>query len=550
VGYAHDYATAILHRGRIPMPPVDFVPDWSDAPRRSKLYPDAPAVPLPDELRRTDPDPSTMDDALAAAPADAPFTLESLGRLLRHSYGLLGRRLGIQANTDLAALPSYAHANWHRGTASGGGLYPCSVYWIAGPGAGPAPGVYHYHPSRHAMQRLLVGDVSGRIRTALGAATAETATQFLVVGVKYWQNAFKYNNFSYHAVTMDVGTILSTWLLWSRAHGQRIAPAFWFDQAALTDLLGLDPAAEGLFAVVPLRWAGAATGAAAGATASTAAFTATGAAAGAAPAVAEAPVRVRRADRERSRTVLRFEALQRIHASTATVAADRPPVGALAGAGALPAPPGGERLPLPPPAPMPMRLTGVLRRRRSSFGRFDASHPISAAQFGASLVASAAATLPTEIDGPGDGPLTKLYAFVNHVTGVPAGSYEYLPERHELRRVRAEPPGYFLQRNYFLANYNLEQAAAVLVPCIRTHAVLDAVGERGYNLVNATIGAVAQNFYLSAAALDLGAGVALGFDNISYIEHLGIDATGEAPLLVMMLGNERANPGDYRYELG
>jgi SagB-type dehydrogenase family enzyme len=261
-------------------------------------------------------------------------------------------------------------------------------------------------------------------------------------------------------------------------------------------------------------------------------------------------VRVRRTDRERSRTVLRFDALQRIHASTAAVAAQRPSANALAAAAALPAPADGERLPLPPPVPMPMRLTTVLRRRRSSFGRFAASRPISAAQLGTSLAASAAGTQPTEIDTPGDGSLTKLYAFVNHVSGVPAGTYEYVPRQHALRRVRAEPPGYFLQRNYFLANYNLEQAAAVLVPCIRTHAVLDAVGERGYNLVNATIGAVAQHFYLSAAALDLGAGVALGFDNISYIEYLGIAATGEAPLLIMMLGNERPDSGDYRYELG
>ncbi len=53
--------------------------------------------------------------------------------MLKDSYGLTGRRLGVQANTDLAGLPYYHHANWSRGTAGGGGLYPVSVHWASGP---------------------------------------------------------------------------------------------------------------------------------------------------------------------------------------------------------------------------------------------------------------------------------------------------------------------------------------------------------------------------------------------------------------------------------
>jgi hypothetical protein len=99
----------------------------------------------------------------------------------------------------------------------------------------------------------------------------------------------------------------------------------------------------------------------------------------------------------------------------------------------------------------------------------------------------------------------------------------------------------FLQRNYFLPNYNLEQAAVVIVPTIRVSAVLDAVGPRGYNVVNATIGAVAQNVYTAAAALDIGGGVALGFDGVSYVEELGLDATGETPLLIMLVPHSRGS---------
>ncbi|MEU7606441.1 nitroreductase family protein, partial [Streptomyces sp. NPDC041003] len=130
-----------------------------------------------------------------------------------------------------------------------------------------------------------------------------------------------------------------------------------------------------------------------------------------------------------------------------------------------------------------------------------------------------------------------------------SGAYAYDPAAHTLRLVKPGPPGPFLQRTYFLSNYNLEQAGAVLVPTVRTTAVLDTVGDRGYRLVGATIGAVAQTFYTAAAALGLGAGVALGFDNIAYIEELGLTGTDEAPLLIMLLGHERPRPADFRHEI-
>lgn len=523
---AHEYVTAILERNRVPMPPLDFAPDWSDRPRPTKYYPGALSFPLPDA---PPPSSATVAAGMRPEPADDAFSLPVLGAMLRDSYGLLGRRLGIQANTDVPGFPWYAQAMWHRGTAAGGGLYPCSIYWVAGPGAGVCPGVYHYGCRQHAMQRLIAGDVTGRVREALGAPT--DATQFLLVGVKYWANSFKYNNFSYHAVSMDVGTLLQTWRLWAGAQRRRIAPRFWFDQAALGQLLGLPPDEEGLFAAVPLTWA------------------ATSASAGHETAPAPRDAVVRRRDSEQSRVVLAFDGLRRIHRATADAATRPPAVGALAAAAATAAPDSGDRIALPPASPLEMPIRTALSRRRSSFGRFDGTAPIGKGDLAALLAAARSAHLPTEFAGGADGELAKFYLFVNHVRGVAAGSYAYDAAGHQLRCIRHGPPGQFLQRTYFLPNYNLEQAAVVVVPTIRAHAVLDAVGARGYNVVNATIGAAAQNFYTAAAALDLGCGVALGFDNVAYVEELGLDATGEAPLLIMMAGHERNQPADYRYEL-
>ncbi|MFJ8001112.1 SagB family peptide dehydrogenase [Streptomyces sp. NPDC096310] len=570
MGYAHDYAAAIMQRGRIPMEPADFVPDWADRPRKAKFYPGVESFPLPD------PDipaqatvaagcpgprgPRGADDAGEPPLPSRAFTLDTLSGMLRDSYGLTGRRLGVQTNTDLAALPHYTEANWSRGTASGGGLYPVGVYWVSGPSGPRAPGIHYYNAHHHAMQRLLTGEVTGEVRAALGD-TDGAHDQFLVLGIKYWQNAFKYNSFSFHAVTMDLGAILGTWRLWARAQGLSVEPALWFDEKRLSHLLGVNNEEEGVFAVVPLSWDGAESPPAAPRPAGprpaappptaprpVAPPPAVGEAPGAAPAV-------RHTDSERSRTVLDFETLRRIHTATTEAATDRPAPGALAPAAAVPPRATGAPVPLPAPELPAVTVREALRERRSSFGRFDAGRPVTPAQLGATLHACSAASLGSEAERPaspaatGTPGLVTQYAFVNHVEGVEPGAYAYDPTAHALLPVVSGPPGPFLQRNYFLSNYNLEQAGVVIVPTIRTAAVLDAVGDRGYRLVNGVIGAVAQTFYTVATALGLGAGVALGFDNISYIEELGLERTGEKPLLIMLLGNERPRPADFRYEI-
>lgn len=48
MGYAHEYAAAIMHRGRVPMDPADYVPNWQDGPRKAKYHPGADGFPLPD----------------------------------------------------------------------------------------------------------------------------------------------------------------------------------------------------------------------------------------------------------------------------------------------------------------------------------------------------------------------------------------------------------------------------------------------------------------------------------------------------------------------
>ncbi len=544
MGYAQEYAPAIMRRGRVAMEPADFKTNWADAPRKTKYYPGLGSIPLP---HGSVPAEATLQAGLDRRDGPGSFNLSLLSGMLLDTYAMLGRRLGVQANSDLAALPLYPTANWFRGTTSGGGLYPCAIYWVCGPSGPMPPGIYYYSTPRHAMQPLLRGDVSGEVRAALGDLPGAGETdQYLVIGIKFWQNAFKYNSFAYHAVTMDLGALLEGWRTWAGAQDLRIEPALWFDEARLAHLLGVSEEEEGVFAVVPLAWEG--TPGASGIPGTPSSRDAAKPAAGA--AAARRP-RVAHSDLERSRQILDFPILRRIREATIGYAAQRPApdaldaaaiqVGAVADSSVPP-------LSLPRPVPLDTNVRVTARRRRSSFGRFEA-RPMTAAQLAALLASSAAVRLDCDAVSARTPALTKLYAFVNHVDDVPPGAYEYDPATNSLLLVKPGPSGEFLDRNYFLANYCVEQAAAVLVPAMRTGAILQSLGDRAYNLVNATIGAISQNCYMTAASLGLGCGVALGFDCVSYVEELDLEPTGESPLLMMMVGNERRHQANYRYEI-
>jgi nitroreductase len=230
-------------------------------------------------------------------------------------------------------------------------------------------------------------------------------------------------------------------------------------------------------------------------------------------------------------------------------AGDRPAPSALKAAEVNPPRDLGPAVALPDPRPLTGTLAAALRARRSSFGRFSSAVPMPPAQL-ATVLSAAAVAGAYLCDANADGlMLAKSFVFVNHVAGITPGAHEYEPVTNTLHPIVEGARGDFLQRNYFLENYNVEQAAAVIVVAVRAVAVLDAVGDRGYRLTNAVVGAVSQAVYTACSALGIGCGAALGFDNLSYVEELGIADTGEAPLLIIMIGNERPQAANFRSEI-
>ncbi|MFU8874096.1 SagB family peptide dehydrogenase [Micromonospora sp. SL4-19] len=535
-----EYTEAVFRRARIPMEPLNYEVDWVDQPSRHVSYPGAPRLPLPATL----PDLPTLRDLFTGEhlPPPVGWSLPRLAALLRLSYGVLDRRLTVNWNQDLAKRTHFEHAVWGRGTASGGGMYPVELYLVAGSSGPLLPGVYHYGTGQHVLERLLVGDVSGTVRAAAGDS-AGTADSFLVASIRFWKNSFKYNSFCYHVVTQDLGALLGSWDLLARALGAPLPRLLGFDPAPVDRLLGFDGDRESVFAVVPLTWEGGHPAVDGGGA------TRTGSAG---EPAATADVRVRYPAFERSRRLREFPAVTAVHRAAAAPAT--PAAAALAGA--APRALTGEPVTLPGPLleRLERPLSAVLATRSSSFGRFRRPPDLTAAELGTTLAFAAAGRHhPADVGLPADAPaLTRLWVFANHVGGLATGSYAYCPRRHTLLPAGPEPDGgmsAFLQQQYFLTNYTMGQVGAVLAISGRLDAVLDAVGPRGYRILNAEIGAVAQRAYCAASAQRVGCGAVLGFDNVSMDAALGLAGTDERTVLFLLLGRHPDGAADLAYRL-
>jgi SagB-type dehydrogenase family enzyme len=498
------------------MPPFDHEVDWDDQPRRHEVHLGLPRFPLPGADGQDGPPWQDVVDAAVAGgqePGSRAPDLHELGSMLWSSYAVTGRRLAIHRNDDVPALQSYPRTTWSRGAAGGGGLYPVNIYWVAGADHRSGPGVYQYSPYRHDLTRLLAGDVRERVRRALGPEEPGAAS-YALLAVPFWRNAFKYNSFCQHVVQSDIGTLLGSWRLWGEGHDLDVSPRLWFDEEALDALLGLDGVAQSVLAVVPFGGARL-------------------------PAPHTGPVR--NMPLERSRRVAAQPStveLQREMIASPTLPDQRT---------AVPVPSVGRAdaptTPLLSPTRLTTTATWAVEHRRSSFGRFESTRPLSLADLHAVLAAGArGGRALTQHELPGVALLGQS-VLVNHVEGVEPGAYHVDLDQGVLRLEHAGPVGGFCQRNYFLTNYNLEQAAVVQVCRSPLGGLVEALGPRGYRAVSAGLGSMSQQIYTACAALGVGCGAAFGFDNVSFAELLGTaslegSADDEWPLLIHMIGHE------------
>ena len=536
---SQEYVDAVFEQATKALDPEHYETHWEDRPLQCKIYAQVERLPLP--LSRPSSSASLAEILRSMAGiAFEPRTiaLEELGQLLLFSVGLLNRRLAIHWNSPGPVLPSSERTFYGRGTPSGGGLYPVEVYWACGPSGATLPGLYHYDIAHHALERLWTGDATASIRAAAQAHPFVEATdQFLFISLNFWKNAFKYGSFAYHAGTQDVGALLCSLRMLGTAFSTDLPFLLWFQDETINRLLGLDTLSESVFAVVPLP-----------ATRSSRALP-VGAALTMSEALGNASIL------QRSKTVVRFPALERVHRAALIEDELRPDVEEAKRAicDLAEARETGDQVELP--APALDRLTDdiatILERRQSSFGRFSARNALSLEELATILYAGTlAGGFPTDLKQVGNSAnYTRLAVFVTNVEGLERGAYSYDGEYSCLWTIQRGDVARFLQEHYLLKNYNLAQTGAVLMVIGSPKRMLSVYGNRGYRMLNVEVGMVAQSMYLAATALSVGCGAVLGFEQHALSKVLGLDGSDERTLLAFLVGHEREGLASFDYRL-
>lgn len=385
-------------------------------------------------------------------------------------------------------------------------------------------GVYHYDTAHHGMQRLYVGDVTTYIQEAVAYhPLAQSTNQFLLLSLNFWKNSFKYNSFSYHVVTQDLGNLLCCLRMVSLGFGTDLPFLLWYNDESLNRLLGLNTLTESVFAVVPIPID----------------YTLPET-----PGVMALPHDLSsKTSYQRSKKLIRFPLIEAVHESALLKDEARPASEEIAKIGCDEVPTNDRKVALPALDESLLRadLIDTLAQRRSSFGRFLAHRPLSLVELAtmlrfATLSCHYAADVKLEDGTP---PFTKLMVFANHVESLERGTYTYDAATHKLNIVRQEDISTFLQNRYFLQNYNLSETAAVIAIAGNPERMLSLFGNRGYRILNAEVGYLTHSLYMAAAALSIGCGAALGFDNIAMDEKLNLDGNDWKTIIYIMVGPER-----------
>lgn len=128
----------------------------------------------------------------------------------------------------------------------------------------------------------------------------------------------------------------------------------------------------------------------------------------------------------------------------------------------------------------------------------------------------------------------ELYLVAGNVQKLDPGIYKYVPPGHKLKKIMAGDQ----RRELAAAALNQDcvaNAAAMLVFTAVERRTTRKYGSRGVRYMHIEVGHAAQNVFLQATALGLGAVVVGAFDDDRLRELLKLPE-GEAPLYLMPLG--------------
>ncbi|HEX7435936.1 MAG TPA: SagB/ThcOx family dehydrogenase, partial [Caldimonas sp.] len=126
---------------------------------------------------------------------------------------------------------------------SSGNLHPTEAYLLIGalPGLGDAPGLYHYAPREHGLERR--ADCNAALRTAL---MREFPAQAFLVGLSsiHWREAWKYGERAFRYCQHDVGHAIGALRIAAATLGWSAVLLHGLADKTIDDLLGLNRAQD------------------------------------------------------------------------------------------------------------------------------------------------------------------------------------------------------------------------------------------------------------------------------------------------------------------
>lgn len=153
--------------------------------------------------------------------------------------GLAAVSLFLRFSLGLSAWKQAGASRWAlRVNPSSGNLHPTEGYVVLGPGVVPGgPGVFHYAPDRHALERrAAIGEDGWR---TLGASLPRGAFLAGLTSI-HWREAWKYGERAFRYCQHDVGHAVAAMSMAAAMIGwrARVLPAW--SSAGIAALLGVD----------------------------------------------------------------------------------------------------------------------------------------------------------------------------------------------------------------------------------------------------------------------------------------------------------------------
>lgn len=137
----------------------------------------------------------------------------------------------------LWAAQGITHTRGFRTAPSAGALYPLELYLVTARVDGLTPGVYHYDPRRHRLEKSGDEVLDELSRSALSQSCVKQAAAVIVLAAVYERTTKKYGNRGRRYVHIEVGHVAQNIFLQSEALGLATVTVGAYDDEAVAGVL-------------------------------------------------------------------------------------------------------------------------------------------------------------------------------------------------------------------------------------------------------------------------------------------------------------------------